>query len=106
MSDYENWKGTLPNNRIPLPDEVWQACEAAMQKDYVLVLEKIAKLEERIKKSQEQEPVGWITPAAYGSNITFYQPYQGKKPEDWDDDFDWYCRPVYKESPNATTTKA
>ena len=39
------------------------------------------------------EPVAWITPLRYGSQVTFYKP---RKPDNWDDgEEDWYCHPLY-----------
>ena len=45
------------------------------------------------------EPVAWVTPSRYGSQVTLYEP---KKPMPWtDDEIEWYCRPLYAEPPRS-----
>ncbi|SFM72423.1 hypothetical protein [Marinobacter pelagius] len=42
--------------------------------------------------SGEVEPVAWVSPALYGSKLTFQKP---EPPEGWEDYADdWYCRPL------------
>jgi hypothetical protein len=50
-------------------------------------------------KRHEQEPVAWVSPLRYGSQVTFAKPV---KPEGWDDeDGEWYCRPLYNRAERA-----
>ena len=44
--------------------------------------------------AQGAEPAAWVTPLAYGQQVTFYKP---PKPEGFDDNLagrTWYCRPL------------
>lgn len=57
-----------------------------------LVAERDA-LAAELKAIREQKPVAWITPARYGSALSFQK---RDKPDDWNEEIgNWYCNPLY-----------
>lgn len=77
-----------------------------LTRDLATANAKNAELEARLAAIDVQPVVAWVTPLHYGSAVTFYKP---NKPEGWDlydDEKEWYCKPlIAKPASNPDTVQ-